>query len=211
MAFEVCLCVFPDTTRHRRYGLWRRHLSRHRRLVLWARPLSPAPPPRVVGPAAISGTAASHYGARRLQIKRFAELDGRLAPRLTVARCRCPLLLPFPLPLPLILPFAHPRFPYPRPRFPRLHFPTPGFPIPPAVNGMEIGLSTAKMACFCGRRLAFCTVYRREGGWRLVFGGGNGWVLSVPWGRSLFRAGTFPGIIALECRQGPIRRGRCRL
>ena len=33
----------------------------------------------------LGGTAASHCGARRLQIKRFAELDGRLAPRLTVA------------------------------------------------------------------------------------------------------------------------------
>jgi hypothetical protein len=34
---------------------------------------------------ALGGTAASHCRARRLQIKRFAELDGRLAPRLTVA------------------------------------------------------------------------------------------------------------------------------
>lgn len=31
------------------------------------------------------GTAASHYAARRLQIKRFAGLDGRPAARLTVA------------------------------------------------------------------------------------------------------------------------------
>ena len=33
----------------------------------------------------LGGTAASHGAARRLQLKRVAELDGRLAPRLAVA------------------------------------------------------------------------------------------------------------------------------